>query len=253
MQTDAAEQFQQILQRAQADLYVVGLLLGGSRGKGFESESSDYDICVVVADGAPPQVREEYEQLNSETIDIWTYSLGEIRAATAWGGPEHGDRYSYAHVTASIDKLDGEFQRLIDSNGAIPDEQRAPFIRGALDGYINSTYRSMRCLRRGDTLGARLEAHDALGYLLSVIFAFEGRHQPFYSYLERELRTYPLTRIPLSMDQLLAKIALVSEMADLRAQQQLLALVDALLRPAGFGEVFDSWGAKYPWMQTFRV
>ena len=152
MKVDAAEQFQQIVQQARADPHVVGMLLGGSRGKGFENESSDYDICVVVADGTPAQIREQYEQLNSETIDIWTYSLGEIRAATAWGGPEHVDRYSYTHVTASIDKLDGEFQRLIDSNGAIPDDQRTPFVRGVLDGYINSTYRSMRCLRRRDTL-----------------------------------------------------------------------------------------------------
>jgi hypothetical protein len=252
MKADAVEQFQQILQHAQADPQVVGMLLGGSRGKGFESESSDYDICVVVADGTPTHVREHYEQLNSETIDIWTYSLSEIRAATAWGGPEHMDRYSYAHITASIDKLDGEFQRLIDSNGAIPDEQRTPFIRGMLDGYINSTYRSMRCLLRHDLLGARLEAHDAIGYLLSVLFAREGRHQPFYSYLVRELHKYPLTSIPLSGDELLAKIAVVSENADLATQQELLAMVDALLRPAGFGDVFDDWGTKYPWMQSFR-
>jgi hypothetical protein len=252
MLADAAEQFQQIVQHAQVDPHVIGMLLGGSRGKGFENESSDYDICVVVVDGTPMQIREQYEQLNSETIDIWTYSLSEIRAATAWGGPEHVDRYSYAHVTASIDKLDGEFQRLINSNGAIPDEQRTPFVRGVLGGYINSTYRSMRCLRRRDILGARLEAHDAIGYLLSVLFGREGRHQPFYSYLERELRKYPLTSIPMSGYDLLAKIAAISETADLAAQQELLAMVDALLRPAGYGDVFDDWGAKYPWMQSFK-
>jgi hypothetical protein len=249
---EATEQFQLIVQQANADPQVVGLFLGGSRGKGFENQSSDYDICVVVADGTPAQIREQYEQLNSETIDIWTYSLSEIRAATSWGGPEHVDRYSYAHIVATIDKLDGEFQRLIDSNGAIPDEQRTPFIRGVLGGYINSTYRSIRCLRRRDTLGARLEVHDAIGFLLDVLFAFEGRHRPFYSYLEREIRKYPLTRLPLSGDQLLAKIAAMSESADLATQQELLAMVDALLRPAGFGDVFDDWGAKYPWMQSFR-
>jgi hypothetical protein len=29
-------------------------------------------------------------------------------------------------------------------------------------------------------------------------------------------------------------------------------MVDALVRPAGFGDVFDDWGAKYPWMRSFR-
>jgi hypothetical protein len=101
-------------------------------------------------------------------------------------------------------------------------------------------------------LGARLEAHDAIGYLLGVLFAFEGRHQPFYSYLERELHMYPLASLPMTGDQLLAKIAVVSENADLATQQELLAMVDELLRPDGFGDVFDDWGAKYPWMQSFR-
>lgn len=251
MSSDATAQFQQILRQAGADPHVVGLFLGGSRGKGFENERSDYDICIIVADGTPEQVREQYEQLNSETIDLWTYALSQFRAAASWGGPEHWDRYSYARITALIDKLGGEIQRVIDSNGTIPDEQRTPFIRGVLDGYINSTYRTMRCLHRRDMLGARLEAHDAIGYLLGVLFAFEGRHQPFYSYLERELHKYPLVSIPLSGDQLLAKIAAVSERTDLATQQELLSMVDALVRAAGFGDVFDDWGTKYPWMQSF--
>ena len=32
-----------------------------------------------------------------------------------------------------------------------------------------------------------------------------------------------------------------------------LHVVDAFLRPAGFGDVFDDWGAKYRWMQSFTV
>jgi nucleotidyltransferase-like protein len=252
MKADAAAQFQQIVQHTRADPHVVGVLLGGSRGKGFENESSDYDICVVVADDTPAQVRDQYEQLNSETIDIWTYSLSEIRAATAWGGPEHGDRYSYTHLTAVIDKLDGEFQRLVNAIGTIPEEQRISHIRGTLDGYINSVYRSMKCLRRRDMLGARLEAQVSIGFLLAVLFGREGRHQPFYSYLERELRKYPLTSIPLTADELLAKLAAISETAELTTQQELLAMVDTLLRPDGYSHVFDDWGAKYSWMQTFK-
>ena len=55
----------------------------------------------------------------------------------------------------------------------------------------------------------------------------------------------------MSRDQLLAKIAAVSEKAGLRTQQELLAMVDALLRPAGISDVFDDCGTKYPWMQSF--
>jgi hypothetical protein len=85
-----------------------------------------------------------------------------------------------------------------------------------------------------------------------VLFGYESRHRPFYGYLERELRTYPLTSIPLSGDQLLAKIDTISASADRATQQELLAMVDTLLRPAGFGDVFDDWGEKYEWMQSFK-
>jgi hypothetical protein len=79
MDEDAAAQFQRILEQTGVDPHVLGLFLGGSRGKGFESESSDYDICIIVTDETPEQVREQYEQLNSETIDPQRLSPNERR------------------------------------------------------------------------------------------------------------------------------------------------------------------------------
>jgi hypothetical protein len=252
MAETATDQFERILRDARADPYVLGLFLGGSRGKGFENQSSDYDICVVMADDAPEEAHERYLRLNSELFDVWTYSFGQFHdQAGAWDG-EFWDRYSYARVTALIDKCDGEIQRLIDEKGTLPEERRVAFLRGRLDGYINSTYRSLKCLSKRNALGARLEAHDAIGFLLDVLFAFERRHRPFYGYLERELERHPLQRLPLGGAELLAKLGAISERADLAAQQELLAMVDALLRPAGFGDVFDDWDEKYPWMLGFK-
>jgi hypothetical protein len=246
------QQFQHILDDVRTDPYALGLFLGGSRAKGFEQESSDYDICIIMADAAAEPAHERYLQLNSESIDLWIYPFSQFRDESAWDGPEFWDRYNYAHVTALIDKCDGEIQRLIDERGRIPAEQRTPWIGGRLGGYINSLYRSLRCIHKGSLRGAHLEAHDSIGFLLDVLFGYENRHRPFYGYLERELRAYPLTRIPLSSDQLLAKIDAITADADHATQQELLAMVDTMLRPAGFGEVFDDWGDKYRWMQSFQ-
>src|SRR5215213_6140540 len=92
--------FQSILDDARADPYVLGMCLGGSRGKGFENESSDYDICIIMADDTPERMRERYQRLNSALIDLWTMTLSEFRATAAWGGSTHWNRYSYAHVNA---------------------------------------------------------------------------------------------------------------------------------------------------------
>src|SRR5215212_2701745 len=58
------QQFQHILDTARADPYVLGMCLGGSRGKGFEDEFSDYDICIIVADDTPRAIRERYQRLD---------------------------------------------------------------------------------------------------------------------------------------------------------------------------------------------
>jgi len=245
-------QFQHILDDARADRYVLGMCLSGSRGKGFENESSDYDICIIMADDTPEPMRERYQRLNSALIDLWTMTLSEFRVTAAWGGSTHWNRYSYAHVNALIDKLGGEIQQLIDEKGNIPAEQREPLLRGVLGAYINSLYRSLKCIRKGNLRGARLEAHESIGWLLDILFGYEGRHRPYYGYLERELRTYPLVSIALSGDQLLTQIDTITASADRATQQELLAMVDALLRPEGFGDVFDDWAEKYEWMRSFK-
>ena len=106
--------------------------------------------------------------------------------------------------------------------------------------------------RHGNGLRARLEATDAIGHALTAIFALEGRHRPYYGYLARELEARPLVTFPLPAEELLATIDIILATADAAAQQRLLAIIDALGRHAGCGEVFDEWGADYVWMQRYR-
>ena len=42
------DQFQRLLREAQDDPQIIGLVLTGSRGKGFGSEASDFDVLLVV-------------------------------------------------------------------------------------------------------------------------------------------------------------------------------------------------------------
>ncbi|MGH2557504.1 MAG: nucleotidyltransferase domain-containing protein [Thermomicrobiales bacterium] len=249
--TSAAERYERMIEDARADPGVVGVVLSGSRGKGFGTEASDYDVCVVVRDDAPPACRARYEEADGDGIDAGVMALGDFTTYAAWGSPFEWDRYGFAHAAVPVDKT-GQLRQLVDEKGRIPEEEREPFIRTWLDAYINGVYRSLKCVRNGNRRGARLEAADALGYALTVIFAIEGRHRPYFGYLEREPRVYPLQTFPLDPDELLAMIDAVLDEADVPTQQRLLAIVDDLCRPAGFGDVFDGWGADYQWMQTFR-
>jgi hypothetical protein len=190
-------------------------------------------------------------------FDWWVKSLPELEPiAATWGEPLAweifcNERYSFADVSVLIDKT-GQVQQLVDEKGSIPEEQRQPIVYTALGAYTNSLYRSLKCLSNGNDLGARLESADATGHALTVIFALEGRHRPYYGYLARELEVRPLTTFPLPADDLLAMIDIILATADPAMQQRLLGIIDPLGRQAGCDEVFDEWGARYAWMQRYR-
>jgi predicted nucleotidyltransferase len=257
MATDQ-EQFQRLLQVAREDPEIVGLVLTGSRGKGFGSEASDFDVLLIVRPEALATYHDRFSEGESWAgFDWWVTSLPELEPiAATWGEPLAweilcNERYSFADVSVLVDKT-GQVQRLVDEKGFIPEEQRRPIAYTALGAYTNSLYRSLKCLGNGNDLGARLEAADAIGHALTVIFALEGRHRPYYGYLARELEARPLAAFPLPAHELLTMIDTVLDNADAATQQRLLAIIDGLWRRAGCDEVFDEWGDRYACMQRYR-
>jgi predicted nucleotidyltransferase len=254
----AQEQLQILLREAREDPNIVGLVLTGSRGKGFGSETSDFDVLLVVRPEALETYRTRfYERESWEGFDWWVTSLPELEPiAATWGDPLAWDifcneRYSFADVSVLVDKT-GQMQQQVDEKGFIPEGRRLSVVSAALGAYTNSLYRSLKCLSNGNDLGARLEAADTIGHALTAVFALEGRHRPYYGYLERELKARPLSTFPLPAGDLLAMIDTILASADASTQQRLLAIVDALGRKAGCDEVFDEWGDRYAWMQQYR-
>jgi hypothetical protein len=246
MPSVADEAFEQLLEEAQADPNILGLFLSGSRGKGFGTPESDYDVYIIVRDEALEIYRERYPW-EAPGMHRMVYALDEFSRYADYGGEDTGDRYSFAHVQALVDKT-GRIRELLEEKGRIPEDKRLPLVHNSLDAYINSVYRSAKCFKKGNQLGARLEAAEGTTHFLTVIFAWEGRHRPFYGYLERELAAYPLRDFPLSPEDLLAKIDRIAATGDLKAQQELLETLEGL---EGCDNVFAGWGETYPWLKSF--
>jgi hypothetical protein len=255
--TTLEERFQALVEAAAADPDVVGVAMTGSRGKGFPTATSDYDVMVVFRDGAPAERRQWYEGWREEEIDLWTLSMGELARHTASWGREFAwnivwwERYDYADATVLVDKT-GTLRGQLAQKGAVPEELKVPLLRESLDAYVNSFYRSLKCLRNGNRLGARLEAGDSIGFLLTFVYALDGRHRPFFGYLERELRARPLKSLPLSGKELLAMIGEIVESGNAAPQQALFEVIDAVAWQHGCGDVLEAWGDDYPWMRSYR-
>lgn len=251
MKPKFSKKFNQLLEKAKTDKNIIGFFLVGSRGKGFESEHSDYDIVIITKDKATKKVKAEFSKNKFENIELIVMSLSEFKKYAEWGSEFAWDRYNFWRVKALIDKT-GEVQKLINEKGAIPESERHNFIAGTLDNYINCVFRSVKCFSNNNILGARLEASASIPSLLDLIFGLENRPKPFLGYLEKELKTYPLKKLSWKSKEFLKKILLVLSTADVKAQQEILKTMEKLLRKEGFGKVFDEWRGKDKWAMEYR-
>ena len=247
----AKKEFTILYEEAKSDPNIVGFFLGGSRGKGFETKYSDYDVYIIVKDNMIKEYRWKYPKRKYEGIDLIVFSFSEFERYAHWGSTETWDRYSFVHVKALIDK-NGKTQEILDKLGIIPEKHLSKFIAGSLDAYINSVYRSLKCIRDEDIEAARLEAALSIPAFLNVIFAIhKGRLRPYFKYLKWELETFPLTKFPIDTEEIISMLMKILDSADSKSQQHLLRITEEILRKEGFGNVFDSWGNDFPWMKNF--
>ena len=246
----AAEQagFAALLERARADPDVLGMILSGSHALGLATPHSDYDVRLIVRDEAGEAAAARYPMDAFPNVDLRMMTLSEFGPYAAWDTPFAWDRYSFAHAQVLVDRT-GEIGLLVADKGRLAAEQQAAFARGALDAFINSVYRSLKCTRKGNPLCARLEASEAIQHGLAVIFALEGRLRPYPVALAHELRAYPLQTFSLSGDELLELIGAVVERGDAGELQRLFSAILAHARENGYGEVIDAWGNDIAWMQ----
>jgi hypothetical protein len=212
--------FEEVVERVSADDRVVGLFLGGSRGKGANVRpDSDYDVRVV---GDAP----DFDTPRGSHVEVAVMPLERFRNYPEW------DRYTLTHTEPVIDKT-GEIRRVIDEKGRLSETEAAELAPSALDGYMNSLYRALK--RPG--LGGRLHTGDSIGYLLTCLFALEGRVRPFHDYLEWELANYPL----FGWDDLPDAIE--------GDQRELFRRVEAHVRARGLADVVDGWEPDVAFMR----
>ncbi len=250
--TSPSVNYEKIYEEAKKDPNIIGFFLGGSRGKSVLTKYSDYDTYIIVKDSVVKEYKEKYNFRKSKGIDLIVFSLSGFKKYAEWGSPEAWDRYSFAHVKALFDKK-GKIQELLDDKAKVPEKFLSKFIAGALDGYVNFLYRSLKCIRDGDFEAARLEAAFSIPVFLDVIFAIHNsRLRPYYKYLKWELESFPLTKFPMTGEEIVINLMDILDNADYKAQQKFLNTTEIVLRKEGFGKVFESWGVDFPWMNSFK-
>lgn len=177
---------QALIAEAAADPDVIGLVLTGSRAIGATGPDSDYDVVFVVTDEA--MVR--YEETKTfpprgltlpssiSTRDMWSESPRSLQLENVVAGvlPTWAEACILYH-------RNGETERIFAPLRFMTAEQAKKSVASFYDAYLNGFYRSLKCWRRGNTLGGRLEAAQSTDYLLHLLFALEQRWRPHSSRL----------------------------------------------------------------------
>ncbi|MGD0059999.1 MAG: hypothetical protein ABSD58_11330 [Verrucomicrobiia bacterium] len=249
-QNSTPDAFHRILADAQNDPNIIGFWLGGSRGKGLVTKTSDYDPVMLVKDNVLSEYKERYENQSDRNIELSVQTLDSLKGYALWNSHTAWDRYDFAHLQPLVDKT-GQLQEIFDEKARIPESERHGYVRGHLDGYINEVFRSLKCLRDEQVSGWRIHAAQSVTLLCNVLFGMHGRVPPFAKYLEWELKTFPLPKLPMPPDELIESVLKVIETGSVPTQQNILAHVEAMARADGYGSVFDGWGQKLNWIRKF--
>lgn len=234
-----------LIAEAQANPDTIGLLLLGGRALGEATDESDYDVVFVVTDEAIARYEHAGAQPKRgaaiappiDTEDIWSDSPRDLRLGrqVEWMLP------AYAECLVLLDKT-GEVAPLIDALRRMPADRAQQAAGEFYDAYLNALYRSLKCWRRGNELGGRLEAAESAGGLLSTLFALERRWTPYRSRLRYHL--HHLAGQGWAPGELEAALLDLTATGDPARQQALARRVVALLRDRGHHTVYESWDGK---------
>ena len=234
------EKYQALVAEAQADPNVIGMILGGGRGKGQFTEHSDYDPELVAIDG--PAAIEKYKKYTEKDVidSIHAFTMDEFRAHAALGSEFAWDAYNYAHTKPVFDKSN-QLQAIVDEKARIPKGKEAAVTEDAIGLYMNLVYRMLKNSRDQNTLAYRLEAAESIPPLLTAIFAVENRVRPYNKFLHWELEKYPVADFPFAINDFLQKLQTVLATGDVAVQKELFGAFIKFFRAKGFTKTIDSW------------
>lgn len=211
-----------VLEEAERDPDVVGVVLKGSQATGTADDDSDWDLVVVTVDGEPSQSK-------SGQLDVFRTTLARFRAAPSWELP------ALAHARVLLDKT-GEVTTAIEAAGRISREELAELY----DSYLNDFYRSLKAWRRGRELGARIKAGRSLWWLGEFLIGLEGKRAPYPSMWSGRLG---------ELEPLVVEVA---RTGDPRRQQELQAAVEGVAAERGFRDVYDAWDGEIERVMSFH-
>lgn len=229
---------------------MVGLILTGSRGRGFRVRpDSDFDVRLVLREEASDDCAQRYETSHGAPVETRVLSVSAFERTGTRGADDEWDRYSYVRAPVVIDKLDGHVQSVVDEKSQLMPAERRELAAEWLDTYVNAYYRAARNHQNDLESEAHLDAAESVSPFLTALFALHGRVRPFNKFLCWELERCPLGDDRWAAARLISRLRAIVATGDLHEQQRLFCDVEELARQHEFGPVVDGWEPHVSWLR----
>lgn len=182
--SDAA--FQWLVERAQTDEEVIGVVEYGAHAFGTATANSDIDALYIVTEDRLNQLPEHqqiFEAPDGTPIDLTLHTLRTLAAKAVEPG---WWSYAYAHSRVLLDKT-GEVGAAVQVVRQPTPETAERLAREALRPYVRLLARSLRAAEQGDELGTRLHCAESVPHLIRLLFSLEGHWTPYWDHLRHDL------------------------------------------------------------------
>ena len=242
--------FDGLVGAARADERVLGLVLTGSRGRGhFARPDSDWDVRMVVSDGAVADATDSYCDPRGGPVEVVVHAISDFERVGLVGADDEWDRYSYVRARVVVDKTDGRLAQIVAAKSALAPKEARGLGARSLDAYINSYYRSAKNVASDLIIEGQLDAAESLSPFLTALFAIHERVRPFNKFLRWELDEQPLGDPGWAAAVLLPRLQTIAASGDIAEQQRLFRDTERLARDRGFGTVVDGWEPDVAWLR----
>lgn len=179
------ELVERLLDRYSADESVLGVILVGSVGKGYQDENSDIDLEVVVTEERFRLFEEKNEELiHTEKYDLMFTTMENLERVTECERDE--DHWRYQDCPVLLDKT-SKLEDILEEAAKYDVDSRLKRLKRYYLRYWQNTLHSLGCLRHKNNWGARIYAALAMRDLIRLLFNLNHRWAPKLQWAFKEI------------------------------------------------------------------
>ncbi|MFX1252125.1 MAG: nucleotidyltransferase domain-containing protein [Promethearchaeota archaeon] len=219
-----------LVQQYNTDELVLGLVLIGSIPKGYHDEHSDIDLEIVVTEERYYEQKKHHQTfIHTSQYDLIFTTIDKLQQLK--DSKKDEEHWAYQDCQVLLDKT-GKLKEILKQITKFDAYSRTERLKRYYLGYWQNMLASMTCVKRHNTLAAKIYASHSIQDLIRLLFNFNDRCAPKLQWAFKELPL--LQKKPKNLE---AQVANILEEPDSHIQSKLWDEIAELLREEEYSGV----------------